>query len=106
MRTILRFVFFVILAFNAVSSLAKSELKRAKETTAENRMSSLEVNRISARLHEIRNMDMSKLSSEEKRDLRKEVNNMKQEMQKSRPGYYIYLSLGAIIIIILLLLLL
>jgi hypothetical protein len=105
MRTILRLVFFALLAMNTGSVLAdNSELKGSKEVT--NRMSNAQANQMKSRLNEIRKMDMSKLTSAQKHELRKEVNNMKEDLQKNRPGYYIYISLGALIIIILLILLL
>jgi Flp pilus assembly protein TadB len=104
MRTILRFVFFAILAVNTGSVLAENkESKAIKEVTD---MSNAQAGQMKARLNAIRSMDMSKLNSEQKRDLRKEVTNMKQELQKNRPGYFIYISLTALIIIILLILLL
>jgi hypothetical protein len=55
-----------------------------------------------ARLEEIRNMDMSGITSAEKKALRKEVRASKRQMD----GGGVYLSVGAIIIIILLLILL
>ena len=54
------------------------------------------------RLIEIRKMDKTNLTSTEKKELRKEVKNIRQE---ARSGG-IYLSVGAVIIIILLLILL
>lgn len=59
-------------------------------------------NKIETRLREIKNMDVSNLTRAEKKDLRKEVKEMKRE--RSHAG--IYLSVGAIIIIVLLLILL
>lgn len=56
------------------------------------------------RLTEIKNMDKSNLTSTEKKELRKEVREMKKEVKRNSRG--IYLSVGAIIIIVLLLLLL
>lgn len=58
---------------------------------------------IKARLVEIKDMDKSNLSGEEKKALRKEVRAMKAEIRETNNG--LYLSLGAIIIIILLLIL-
>ena len=55
------------------------------------------------RLNEIKAMDMSALTSVEKKELRKEVRAIKQEM-KATSG--VYISIGAAIIIILLLILL
>ena len=54
------------------------------------------------RLMEIKNMDKSNLTSEERKELRKEVKEIRREERRSG----IYLSVGAIIIIILLLILL
>lgn len=58
--------------------------------------------KIETRLVEIREMDKTNLTSVEKKELRKEVKELKKEARKSG----IYLSVGAIIIIILLLILL
>ena len=55
------------------------------------------------RLIEIKNMDKSNLTSEQKRELRKEVKAIKRD---NRRGSGIYLSVGAVIIIVLLLILL
>lgn len=57
---------------------------------------------IENRLIEIRNMDKSSLTREQRKELRKEVKDLKKEAR----GRGIYLSVGAIIIIILLLILL
>lgn len=59
-------------------------------------------NRIESRLVEIRKMDKSNLTSVEKKELRKEVKNLRKEARSNG----VYLSVGAIIIIILLLILL
>lgn len=56
------------------------------------------------RLHEIRDMSKRNLSRAEKKELRKEVKQLKQEVRANRNG--IYLSIGAAIIIALLLILL
>jgi hypothetical protein len=53
------------------------------------------------RLMEIKNMDKSNLTSEQKRELRKEVKAIRDDRRRNG----IYLSVGAIIIIILLLIL-
>lgn len=56
------------------------------------------------RLEEIKDMDKSDLSRAEKKELRKEVKEIKADLKSSGNG--LYLSVGAIIIIILLLILL
>jgi len=57
-----------------------------------------------ARLHAIKDMDKSGITSSEKKALRKELRSMRREMRSSNRG--IYLSVGAVIIIVLLLILL
>jgi hypothetical protein len=59
---------------------------------------------ISNRVAEIQSMDKSNISSEERKALKKELKQMKQQAVHLGPG--VYLSVGAIIIIILLLILL
>lgn len=56
------------------------------------------------RLEEIKDMDKSDLSRSERKELRKEVKEIKADLKSSGNG--LYLSVGAIIIIILLLILL
>ena len=57
---------------------------------------------IETRLLEIKNMDKTHLTSAEKKDLKKEVKDLRKQARQNG----IYLSVGAIIIIILLLILL
>jgi peptidoglycan hydrolase CwlO-like protein len=57
-----------------------------------------------SRLEEIKAVDKTELTSSEKKDLRKEVRSIKQELKTMNGG--VYLSVGAIIIIVLLLILL
>ena len=67
------------------------------------RAQSEEVQAMMERLEQIKAMDLSGMTSIQKKELRKEVRAIKQEM-KAISG--IYLSIGALIIIILLLILL
>lgn len=57
-----------------------------------------------ARLSEIKAMDKSKMNSQEKKQLRKEVRTLKTNLAQVSGG--IYLSVGAVIVILLLLILL
>ena len=61
------------------------------------------VQQLLQRLEEIRGMDRSELTKQERKSLRQEVRGIKKEMKKAKGG--VYLSVGAIIIIILLLIL-
>ena len=63
-----------------------------------------EANALLARIHEIHAMDKTRLSSSEKKQLRKEVRATEKRLKESGGG--VYLSVGAIIIIVLLLILL
>ena len=56
------------------------------------------------RLQEIKDMDKSNLSKTEKKDLRKEVKEIKKVVRANKNG--VYLSIGAVVIIALLLILL
>jgi hypothetical protein len=58
---------------------------------------------IGKRVEEIKSMDRSELSREERKSLRNELREMKKEAKAMSGG--VYLSVGAIIIIILLLIL-
>jgi hypothetical protein len=58
---------------------------------------------ISRRVEEIKNMDRSELSRQERKALRNELIDMKKEAKAMSGG--VYLSVGAIIIILLVLLL-
>lgn len=73
----------------------KTELTEAqKERLAE----------IQVRVDEIKGMDFSTMSKDEKKDVRMELKDMKEEAKRAGGG--VYISVGAIIIILLLLILL
>ena len=80
----------------AVNSTPKSAI------VAERPGESEEVQMMLDRLHEIKAMDMNALTKAERKDLRKEVKAIKQELRATTG---IYISIGALIIIILLLIL-
>lgn len=89
----------VTLTFNLNFAVA-ADNKPKTELTAEQQA---ELNRITSRVEEIRAMDKSTLSRAEKKELRKELKEMKKKANAIGGG--VYLSVGAIIIIILLLIL-
>jgi len=74
-----------------------------KNTTATNKEMPAEVKVMLNRLEEIKAMDKSDLNFSEKKELRKEVREIKSNLRSSNGG--VYFSVGAIIIIILLLIL-
>lgn len=72
----------------------KTELTEAqKEKLAE----------IQARVDEIKGMDFREMSKEERKDIRNELKEMKEEAKRAGGG--VYISVGAIIIILLILIL-
>jgi hypothetical protein len=56
---------------------------------------------LEARLHEIRDMDRSNMTKEERKALREEVKSIRNDLTASNQG--VYISFGALVIIILLL---
>lgn len=78
----------------------------ANETpvNATEKTTAVPVEKLMARIAEIRAMDKSTLTSSERKELRKEVKNMKAEVRANNKG--VYLSVGAAIIIVLLLIIL
>lgn len=97
-----KFIYALVLVFTlgiSTNTVSAAEDKKAKtEMTAEQKA---QFERIVNRVEEIRKMDKSNLSREEKRALRKELKEMKQQARVLQKG--VYLSVGAIIIIILVL---
>lgn len=94
------FMFSVSMAFaGEVKDVAENAavVKTANQLTAE------EVASMTKRVEEIRNMDKSNLTSVEKRELRKEVKGIKENVKKN--GQVIYISAGTVLLIILILLL-
>jgi len=69
----------------------------------ENKMSSEEVARLTKRVEEIRSMDKSEMTVTEKRELRKEVKGIKENVRKN--GEVIYISGGTLLLIILIIIL-
>lgn len=93
----LALIFTLAISSNTVSAADKTD-KVKTEMTAEQKV---QLERITSRVDEIRAMDKSDLSRAEKKALRKELKQLKQEARAMGGG--VYLSVGAIIIIILLL---
>ena len=91
-------VAFLVLSSSVVSA---SEKKPITVNTPTSEVPA-EVRSLMNRLEEIRDMDKTNLESSEKKELRREVREIKRELR----GKGIYLSTGAIIIIVLLILLL
>ena len=90
----------IILSLASPAVMA-NDAKPAKAPLTEQQQ--IKLQNIEQRVQEIKTMDRSDLSRAERKDLRKELQEMKKEAKALSGG--VYLSVGAIIIIILLLIL-
>ncbi len=79
------------------------DIKLSNEEVKDKNLSEEEIDRMVNRVEEIRKMDKSNLSSEEKSELRKELKELKKEVRKK--GYILYIGGSTLLIIILILLL-
>lgn len=95
----LTLIFMLGIAANPVMAAGTKD-KNKTELTAEQQV---QFKRLTDRVEEIRQMDKSDLSRTEKKELRKELKELKNQARAMNGG--VYLSVGAIIIIILLLIL-
>jgi len=100
-KLIYSFALMLVMAISANNVSAADKVKDKIELTAEQKV---KIERISNRVEEIRHMDKSSLTRTERKELRKELKELKAEANATAGGG-VYLSVGAIIIIILLLIL-
>lgn len=98
-------VLFMLLAFtfgNPMRASAEDVESPVKELTEEE--IAVRMNQMTQRVEEIKSMDRSSLTKQERKELRKELREMNKTAKAMGQGG-VYLSVGAIIIIILLLIL-
>jgi len=93
----LALVFTLGISFNSAYA-ADKPAKNPTELTAEQQV---QLEKIKSRVDEIKGMDKSNLSKDERKALKKELKEMKNQARAISGG--VYLSVGAIIVIILLL---
>lgn len=103
MRKTIFFAGLMIFALSTPTFAAKTDVKSAAQAATENKLTAEEVNRLSTRVEEIRNMDKSEMTVSEKRELRNESKAIKENVRKG--GGVIYISGGTILLIILIILL-
>lgn len=85
------------------TSYAQVEGQATSIPTTESTEKTYDVVALEARLHEIKDMDRSNMTKEERKALREEVRSIRSDLTASNQG--VYLSFGALVIIILLLIL-
>lgn len=88
----------VIITLGLTVNTASAARNPKKELTTEQKTT---LDSINNRIEEIKHMDKSQLSKEDRKELKKELKDMKKQAKAIGGG--VYLSVGAIIIIILVL---
>jgi endonuclease I len=110
MKKAIFFVFVMLFTLSATLAFANnpdtnSEAeKNAVPVKTENKLSDEEVDRITKRVKEIRKMDKSDLTAEEKGELKNELKEMKKDVKKA--GGTVYIGGATLVLIIILVLLL
>ena len=109
MKKVILFVFIMIFTLSASTTFANKSDKKAADKLAvpvktENKLSEEEMSHLTKRVEEIRDMDKSDMTVKEKRELRKELRTIKENVR--RDGGYIYIGGGTLLLIILLIILL
>jgi len=111
MKKTVFFVSLIILSLSASAAPVKTNPKATEKDNiavpdkTENKLSEEEINRLTKRVEEIRDMDKSNLSLSEKRELKKELKGIKENIRRDAGGY-IYIGGGTLLLIIILLILL
>jgi len=103
-----RTIFGVLMIFMLSATMAFAGEANSKDNSAavvktENKLSAEEVAKLTKRVEEIRSMDKSEMTVAEKREMRKELRGIKENVRKN--GEVIYISGGTLLIIILIILL-
>jgi hypothetical protein len=109
MKKIILFTFLAIFSLSASTAFAaKADPKSSADNLAvpnktENKLSEEELSRLTKRVEEIRDMDKTSLTGTEKRELRKELKGIKENVRKD--GGVIYIGGGTVLLIILIIIL-
>ncbi len=109
MKKVIFFVFVMLFTLSATMAFAnnsdsKTEAEKAVPVKSENRLTDEEIDRITTRVEEIRKMDKSDLTAEEKSELKSELKEMKKDVKKANGTIYIGGATLLLIIILVLLL--
>lgn len=105
-------IFFVIVLIFTMSSTFAFANKADRKTNSvnavavktENALSEVEISRLTNRVEEIRNLDTSEMSLKEKSELKKELRDIKKNVEKA--GGTVYIGGAALVLIIILIILL
>lgn len=96
----------MILSLSSSTAFGANKNKSADLTPvkSENKLSAEEVNRLTRRIEEIRDMDKTDMTVMEKREMRKELKDMKNNVKRN--SGVVYIGSGTLILIIILVILL
>jgi predicted PurR-regulated permease PerM len=94
----------VVLVFLATASFASTEIKGVRTELNHSKKVQLETEQLYNRLEEINDLSKTKLTKEEKKSLRKEVQQIKERLAHVAGG--VFISAGALILILILLIIL
>jgi len=104
MKTKNLFVLLMVLMMSAPVAFSSNAKSEATAPKVENKLSAEELSAMKTRVEEIRDMDKSNMTVKEKRELKKELKETKENI--SRRDGYIYIGGGTLLLIILLIILL
>jgi len=104
MKTKNLFVLLMVLMLSAPVAFSSNAKSEATAPKVENKLSAEELSAMKTRVEEIRDMDKSNMTVKEKRELKKELKETKENI--SRSDGYIYIGGGTLLLIILLIILL
>ena len=90
--------------FTMSSTIAIAADRKSNSVATENRLSEVELSRLTNRAEEIRNLDKSDMTVKENRELKKEARDIDKNVAKS--GGTVYIGGAALILIIILIILL
>lgn len=104
MKKLTVYLMTALLSLTFIPTLSKAGTSTPVSVPASNPNEAAKAKVMLIRLDEIKVMDKSKLTSSEKKELRKEVRETKKYLKEHGQG--VYLSVGAIILIVILLIIL
>jgi predicted trehalose synthase len=106
MKKFILFALMFIFSLGALTAFAGTSDKKdnpAVPEKKENKLSEEEMSRLTKRVEEIRDMDKTNMTVKEKRELRKELKGIKENVK--RDGGYIYIGTATLLLIILIIVL-
>lgn len=110
MKKIILFAFLIIFSLSASNAFANKADPKSKSDNlivpvkTENKLSEEELSRLNKRVEEIRDIDKTTLTGKEKRELRKELKGIKENVKKD--GGVIYIGGSTLLLIIILIIIL